>query len=287
VLPILINQSIEAASDVTKKVATRYVGGPGIWLLLCAKHRISLFIRDSLLVMPEGSVALVHSGDVDAGRLDAFYGTVLLINEDEISPHDRKLLMRSKRNSSFASGWSRLLCAYLESLDEETLRFVYNNESDWSLVKHQIMALLRRTLREQLKGARYGSRHQNDGEGVRLNGERLFEDICGWVVANLTNPEMSLGFVASHFQVSLRSIQSLFSNHGDNITFVSFLRKERLLLARKMLTDANHAHQTISEISWNCGFSDPVYFGKIFRKFYGEAPGQVRRRYLNGDNVTQ
>lgn len=230
------------------------------------------------MAIPKGGSALVSSGDIDARCFNTFCGTVLLIYGSGISPLDRKLLAGSTNKECFQNSWSRLLCAYIENLDADTLRFVRSNESDWSLVKHQIMALLRRTLREELRGASgYKRRHTSGVMSARPHAERLFSEVCAWVVANLANPEMSLQFVANHFHLSSRSIQNLFSLYGKNITFVSFLRQQRLLRAKEMLIDASQTHRTISEICWSCGFSDPVYFGKVFRSFFGSAPGEMRR----------
>src|SRR3546814_431566 len=105
-------------------------------------------------------------------------------------------------------------------------------------------------------------------------------NICAWVTDNFVNPEMTSELVADHFHISSRYIQNLFAKYGGGTTFVSFLREKRLRHAWGMLVSVAHAHQNISEICWNCGFSDPVYFGKIFREFFGTTPGQMRRQAL-------
>jgi len=270
-------RSIEVVLDISPDAVKCLAGISGVWLLLCPRRRVNVFVRGSCLTIPKGECALVSSEDIDANCFSAFSGTALLIYGSEISPHDRKLLVGSTNKGSFQNSWSRLLYAYIENLDEDTLRFVCSNESDWSLVKHQIMALLRRTLREELRGTSGYKRHASSAMNARPHAEHLFREVCAWVVANLANPEMSLLFVANHFHLSSRSIQNLFSLYGKNITFVSFLRQQRLFRAREMLIDASQAHRTISEICWSCGFSDPVYFGKVFRRFFGSAPGEMRR----------
>ncbi|MBV7482979.1 AraC family transcriptional regulator [Bordetella sp. BOR01] len=262
------------AETAHASVASHRLGLPGAWLLLYAQHRITLRLPGGLRILAERELRVVYSEDIHADGFADFRGTVLLMHEASMSPHDRQLLARQARHANFRNGWGRLLTAYIESLDAETLDSIGNEEAGWPLVEQQIMALLRRASQDHLYIAR-GARSASARRGAR--GEMLFDRICAWVAANATNPEMASDYVAHHFGISPRYIQSLFASHGGGATFVSFLREQRLRRAREALTAPGCAHQTISEISWNCGFSDPVHFGKTFREFFGVTPGQARR----------
>jgi AraC-like DNA-binding protein len=50
-----------------------------------------------------------------------------------------------------------------------------------------------------------------------------------------------------------------------------FIRMIRLKRAAQLL---EQNQLTIAEVSYKVGFSDPGYFGKCFRKIYGQAPSQ-------------
>ena len=52
------------------------------------------------------------------------------------------------------------------------------------------------------------------------------------------------------------------------------------LLADHCLTEARHllchTTQTVAEIAWQLGFSDPAYFHRFFKKYTGQTPGDFR-----------
>ena len=57
-----------------------------------------------------------------------------------------------------------------------------------------------------------------------------------------------------------------------------YLVDKRLKMAAELLmTDANAGARTIGDIAPLCGFHDPLYFSKMFKKKYGIAP----RYYLD------
>lgn len=52
-----------------------------------------------------------------------------------------------------------------------------------------------------------------------------------------------------------------------------FINEVRLESARKLLIETR---QPIAEIAYQCGFSEPSYFSKQFRRLFGELPSQLR-----------
>ena len=55
---------------------------------------------------------------------------------------------------------------------------------------------------------------------------------------------------------------------------IEYLISYRLNEAKKMLRDSE---LSITEICYQCGFSDSSYFGKVFRKAYGVTPREYRK----------
>jgi len=273
---IKAGQAIDIPRSTTRAAAARPIGVSGAWLLIYARRRTDLVCSGSVLSLPEHELVLRRSADVDPAGLEGFPGTVLLMPEAPMSPYDKKLFARQARSARFDSAWGRLLRGYLGSLDAETLDLVGKDESDWALVEQHIMALLRRALSDPVNARPWGQRDAH-AKDTRSRGELLFEEICTWIAVNFSNPEISTDYVASHFQITPRYIQSLFNSYGDGATFVSFLREKRLRSAWAALSAPGHAPQTISEVCWNCGFADPVHFGKAFREFFGVTPSQARR----------
>ena len=65
-----------------------------------------------------------------------------------------------------------------------------------------------------------------------------------------------------------------------------YLMDKRLKLAVELLTnDANAGARTIGDIAPLCGFHDPLYFSKIFKKQYGVAPRYYLEHRLNNTAV--
>lgn len=84
---------------------------------------------------------------------------------------------------------------------------------------------------------------------------------------NVEDLASSMGLGRSQFY---RKIKSL-----TNYSPVELLRRIRLTRARDLLTTTE---KTISEISYEVGFSTPAYFTKCYREAYGETPSDLRER---------
>ncbi|WP_339139298.1 AraC family transcriptional regulator [Kerstersia gyiorum] len=250
------------------------------WLLIYTRVKWSIMVRGDFVVFPEGELALMRSRDIDAAGFHDFRGSMLVLPSQALTLYDRTLLMRQAGKIRLKAGWGRILAAYIESLDVQILAQAVRDESAWLMLEQHIMALLRRALLGGVD-SRSGQGLESDAQdALRSKGEVLFQRLCAWISENYANPEMSSDFVASHFDISPRYIQNLFSKYGKGETFVSYLRDKRMRRAWEMLTSIDFIHQSVSEICWNCGFSDPVYFGKIFRRFYGMTPGMARKNSL-------
>ena len=59
----------------------------------------------------------------------------------------------------------------------------------------------------------------------------------------------------------------------------------RLQAAAERLGFADGRQTNISEIAHLCGFREPLYFSKVFRKKYGMSPSQYQRSSQQADHV--
>lgn len=95
------------------------------------------------------------------------------------------------------------------------------------------------------------------------------------VAAMCANPSAS--WTASEIEqisgTSAAQIRKLFQKHLG-LTPREFLRNQRLIMAQKLMLETGHS---ISEISIQCGFSDPYHFSKDFRRVVGRTPSEWRR----------
>lgn len=94
---------------------------------------------------------------------------------------------------------------------------------------------------------------------------KVFED-------NMGNPDLSVETISSimglGYSQLYRKIKSL-TNHRP----VELIRLLRLEKARELMFNTE---KTISEISYEVGFSNPAYFTKCYRDLYGETPTDTR-----------
>jgi AraC-like DNA-binding protein len=111
------------------------------------------------------------------------------------------------------------------------------------------------------------------GHGARAARLRA---IIADITANLSRCDLSIDLIARRHHLGVRYVQRLFET--EKTTFSDFVTGQRLSHARRMLFDPRLADQTIADIADACGFSDPSYFGRRFREFFGETPSDVRAR---------
>lgn len=78
--------------------------------------------------------------------------------------------------------------------------------------------------------------------------------------------------LAAMLATSERQLQRVFQNEFDTSPKV-FVITVKLELASQMLADGN---KNVSEVAYALGFSDPSYFSKVFRKYYGLSPSEYQ-----------
>ena len=96
------------------------------------------------------------------------------------------------------------------------------------------------------------------------------------IIANYADSTYELDAFLHSLPFSYDYLRKLFQKELG-VTPHRYLVDKRLKLAAELLvSDANAGARTIADIATLCGFHDPLYFSKMFRKKYGIAP----RRYL-------
>jgi AraC-like DNA-binding protein len=93
----------------------------------------------------------------------------------------------------------------------------------------------------------------------------------------LSDPELSPALVAEHVGISLRYLQKLFEDSGQNANH--YIRRRRLERSYQDLADPLYTDLSIAEISYRWGFNDSAYFSRAFRDRYGISPSQHRENW--------
>lgn len=98
--------------------------------------------------------------------------------------------------------------------------------------------------------------------------------VIEYIRANLGNPDLRTSTIASALNVSPRSVQSVFERIAS--TASGFILEQRLEQASERLVSAP-GQQTITDLAYECGFSDSAYFSRCFSKRFGVSPRDYRR----------
>jgi AraC-like DNA-binding protein len=94
------------------------------------------------------------------------------------------------------------------------------------------------------------------------------------VLDNLDRSDLTIGSIAQAHGLSPRHAQRLFAQTGS--TFTEFVLEQRLVRARRLLSERQHRHSKISAIAYAVGFGDLSYFNRAFRNRFGVTPSDMR-----------
>ncbi|MBN8819387.1 MAG: helix-turn-helix domain-containing protein [Sphingomonas sp.] len=162
------------------------------------------------------------------------------------------------RPISANSGWG----APLGSLIETMLTGLEDSPLPRSLIAEQVGALL--TLATGFHEPAPSSRHRG----------QLARRILRRIESDYADAELSPESIADDLGISRRYLQALLTGAGTS--FVQELNATRLDRASDILGDPRARSLSLGEIAWRCGFLDPGYFTRLFRKRFGMTPSQWR-----------
>lgn len=99
-----------------------------------------------------------------------------------------------------------------------------------------------------------------------------FANILEYINGNYANPELSLGAVAAIFFYNEKYLSALFKRR-TGLRFSEYLNEIRIQRARELLQEGN---RSLAQVATICGFANPLYFSKVFKKLAGVSPTDYR-----------
>lgn len=93
-----------------------------------------------------------------------------------------------------------------------------------------------------------------------------------YIDRNYSSHTLTRAEVAAALNVSIPTLSRAFEQHSG-YTFLEYLTQVRLEAAKKLLHSGNCR---VSEVAQLCGFSDPSYFARVFKKVFGISPSEYR-----------
>ena len=104
--------------------------------------------------------------------------------------------------------------------------------------------------------------------------DKTTEKIMRYVTENMSNPDLKIDGIADAMGMS-RSVLYGRIKQAVGMTPIDFVRHIRIMKATEMLQNTN---DTMANIAYNVGFTDPKYFSKVFKKEMGIIPSEYRQR---------
>ncbi len=104
------------------------------------------------------------------------------------------------------------------------------------------------------------------------NTDPVFTDIQNYILKNIQNSDLTIDSIAENFGLHRSTLANMFKkNTGQSAK--DYVTTKRLNKAEQLLMSTG---EKISDISLQCGFSDPNYFSRMFRKIRGMTPREYR-----------
>jgi AraC-like DNA-binding protein len=167
----------------------------------------------------------------------------------------------------------RMVSGYLDRLFDVVDELTAQQRVDAGRAAIDLIAMALRDITPAVAGA----------DGSR---EVLLEMMRVHVREHLSDPRLRVEELARRHHVSVRYVYTLFERIGT--TPGAYLREQRLLAARAMLSDPRYARLGMLNIAAAVGFADLSTFERAFRRHYGMTPGGWRREHLSpGDQDTE
>lgn len=84
--------------------------------------------------------------------------------------------------------------------------------------------------------------------------------------------DIGLAEAARHLAITESHLATLFRQERSQ-TFMQALTAHRITVAQTLLRDPRNQ---ITQVAWRCGYRDPAYFAKVFRRIVGSSPREYR-----------
>lgn len=104
--------------------------------------------------------------------------------------------------------------------------------------------------------------------------QELIDNIIVYINQHLSNSMLCINMITDEFKISAPTLQKRLQE-AIGQTFSAYVENARLNQARYQLTESS---STVQEIAENCGYANANSFYKAYKRRFGEAPLEIRRR---------
>lgn len=115
-------------------------------------------------------------------------------------------------------------------------------------------------------------RPEEAAEGVDETDDQMMKRMMAFIESNLGNSDVTVDDIALACAVSRTGLHRKVK-HLLGTSPMEFLREARLRKAMQLLSQTQ---KPVSEVAYQCGFSDPKYFSKCFKAATGQTPTEYK-----------
>ena len=100
--------------------------------------------------------------------------------------------------------------------------------------------------------------------------ENLFGSVIDYIERHYTDRDLSLKKLGEIYSYTDKYISALIrANLG--VGFSDYVTKKRMENAKKLMSEGK---RSVSDVAFFCGYSDPLYFSKVFKQTFGMSPSE-------------
>ena len=114
---------------------------------------------------------------------------------------------------------------------------------------------------------------ENESAEKKLPDSSRFDMILNYVNENYRDSALTLCKVADIFSYTEKYVSSLFKRHME-MGFNKYVNSRRIDHALRLI---DKGHGSVKDIALECGYSDALYFSKVFKKKVGVTPTEMIR----------
>ena len=155
------------------------------------------------------------------------------------------------------------IAKYIRQLEKEMTNYKLATSEQLEYMRSRIKELIQQDQHADMPSVE---------EQEKTPDDEFAEKAKAFVQGNLTNSELSVEDLASAMCVS-NSLLYLKCKKVLGMPPKKFLMEERLNMAKQLIQDPNI---NVTEVAYRCGFSDPKYFSKCFKKATGVNPSEYK-----------
>lgn len=112
--------------------------------------------------------------------------------------------------------------------------------------------------------------------GVQTPSNQLRARVRQYILAHLSNPDLSIDRIARSMGCSKRYLHQVFA--AENVTIERHIWRLRVERCCEALAERGQMEKSISEIAFEWGFNSSAHFSRLFKAQVGVAPTSFRRR---------